>query len=256
MMEATPLLADDEAPQEHKAADADTFFTAIAPALYKAEGEAALLSKVKTLVSELSDEARMRLWETPLENTLFEKIKNEVIRDWFLANNPRDKEYIYCPTCAEKLVTRHIDNRELRACPKCSFVFWNNPKPVASIIIPQDGKVLMVQRAQTPLLGYWCLPGGYISYGEEPSAAAVREAKEETNLEVEADRLVGVYTIDNDPRGHNIDIIFSGHIISGSLAPNDEVIRCRYFALDELPEQIAYKHRNAIADWSVNVLNY
>ena len=167
--------------------------------------------------------------------------------------NPREKEYRFCPTCASGLVYKSIDNRTLRACPECSFVFWNNPKPVTSIIIPQDGKVLMIQRARPPLLGYWCLPGGYISYGEEPRDAAMREAKEETNLDVEITDLVGVYTIDNCPTGHKIDIIYFGHFVGGVFTPNEEAQSCQYFSVDNLPEKIAYKHREAIADWSLKM---
>jgi 8-oxo-dGTP diphosphatase len=246
------LITDnDEELQVLIAADTYAFFTTIAPTLYREEGEKRLKDKVIFMVEKLNDKMRTKLWETPLENALFERIKNEVIRDYFLAHNPEEKKYIYCPSCANKLIIKHIDRRELLACPKCTFVFWNNPKPVTSIIIAKDDKILMVQRAQTPLLDYWCLPGGYIDYGEQPSDAIIRETKEETNLEVEIDQLVGVYTIDNDPRGFNIDIIYSGRFVAGSIAPNDEVKSCGYFSIDDLPKQIAYKHREAINDWSL-----
>ena len=96
---------------------------------------------------------------------------------------------------------------------------------------------------------YWCLPGGYIDYIEEPEEAVIREAKEETNLKVKINKLIGVYQIDNDPRGINIDIIYFGSIISGELKLNKESSEFRYFAVGGLPKLIAYKHREAIKDW-------
>jgi len=244
------ITVNDEELQVLISADTYAFFSTIAPTLYRQEGEDRLKDKIVFMVGKLLDETKAKLWETPLENALFEEIKNDVIRDYFLVNNPREKEYLYCPSCANTLVNKLIENRKLRACPRCSFIYWNNPKLVTSLIIPQDGKVLMVQRALAPLLGYWCLPGGYINYGEQPSDAAIRETKEETNLVVKVDKLVGVYTIDNDPRGFNIDIIYCGRLISGVLTPNKEVNNCKYFSIDDLPERIAYKHKAAIQDWS------
>ena len=244
-----PDAADDKELQILLAADTFAFFSTIAPVLHKREGEKRLRDKIAFMVGKLNDEMRAKLWETQLELPLFEQIKNDVIRDYYLEHNPREKEYRYCPSCAAALIYKRIENRMLLACPECSFIFWNNPKPVTSIIIPQNNKILMVQRALAPLTGYWCLPGGYINYGEQPADAAIRETKEETNLVVEVDRLVGVYAIDNDPRGYNIDIIYSGILIAGSVAPNEEVRNCEYFSIDDLPEQIAYKHRAAINDW-------
>ena len=169
-----------------------------------------------------------------------------------MKNNSREKEYKFCPTCAAKLVRKVIDRRSLLACPKCSFVFWNNPKPVVSVILDKEGKILFVKRAKKPLKGYWCLPGGYIDYIEMPEAAAIREAKEETNLNIKIDELVGVYQIDNDPRGINIDIIYAGSIITGKLKLNEESSEFKFFAIDKLPKLIAYKHREAIKDWERN----
>ncbi|MFA5076171.1 MAG: NUDIX hydrolase [Patescibacteria group bacterium] len=163
--------------------------------------------------------------------------------------SPREKQYKFCPTCRAELARREIDRRQLLACPKCDFIFWNNPKPVTSVILAKAGQVLMVKRKQEPLQGYWVLPGGYIDYGETPQAAAIREAKEETNLDVRIKDLVGVYQIDNDPRGHNIDIIYCADIIGGQLAINEESAEFDFFDVESLPELIAYTHRQAIGDW-------
>jgi len=162
---------------------------------------------------------------------------------------PREKEYKYCPTCKTPLEWKEIDRRQLLNCPKCNFIFWNNPKPVTSVILTKDDKILLLQRSKEPLKDYWVLPGGYIDYEEDPESAVIRETKEETGQEVTVDRLVGVYQIDNDPSGNNIDIIYCGKIAGDKVLLNDESSQYKFFIPDDLPEKIAYKHREAITDW-------
>ncbi len=165
------------------------------------------------------------------------------------APTPYEKEYVFCPTCKSRLSRKRIDRRNLLSCSDCGFVFWNNPKPVTSVILEKDGKVLLIKRSQEPLKGYWCLPGGYIDYEEKPEDAAVRETGEETGLNVKIVKLSGVYQIDNDPRGMQLDIIYAGSITSGKVKVNVESSEFGFFSRKELPKLIAYKHRQAILDW-------
>lgn len=167
-----------------------------------------------------------------------------------MKRNIMEKEFNFCPTCGCKLVRKLIDRRNLLACPKCSFVFWNNPKPTVSTIIEKDKKILLLKRNKKPLENYWVLPGGYIDYEEKPEDAAIRETKEETNLNVKICRLIGVYQIDNDPRGINLDIIYYAlDKKTSEIRVNDESNNFEYFSLDKLPKLIAYKHRQAIKDF-------
>ena len=163
--------------------------------------------------------------------------------------NPREKKFKFCPTCSTELIRKKIDRRNLLACPNCSFIFWNNPKPVTSVILEREGKILLLKRGKEPLKGLWVLPGGYIDYEEKPEQAILRETKEETNLDIKITKLINVYQIDNDPNGINLDIIYAGKIVSGAIKTNEESAEYNFFALDELPELIAYKHREAILDW-------
>ncbi|MFA4937051.1 MAG: DUF4202 family protein [Patescibacteria group bacterium] len=230
-------------------ADSFAFFTSIAPKLFKAEGRGRIKDKIRFMVSKLPDSARIFLWEYQLENNIFNSFKNEIIKEFYIKNNPREKEYNFCPTCSNQLKRKLVDRQRLLFCPKCNFVFWNNPKPVVSVILKKQGKILLIKRAKTPLKNFWCLPGGYVNYSEKPESALIREVKEETNLDIKVDKLVGVYQIDNDPRGINLDIIYFGSIIGGESRLNKESSEVRYFSMDTLPKLIAYKHREAIQDW-------
>ena len=159
-----------------------------------------------------------------------------------------EKLYKFCPTCKTKLKRKLIDRRRLLFCSNCSFTFWNNPKPVASVILHNNGKILLLQRANKPLKNFWCLPGGYIDYEETPEEAIRRETKEEAGFDVGIESLVGVYRIDNDPRGVNIDIIYEAEL-KGKILLSEEHHNYNLFAIEELPAKIAYKHREAINDW-------
>ena len=161
-----------------------------------------------------------------------------------------EKDYKFCLTCKNNLERKRIDGENLLSCPNCGFVFWNNPKPVVSCVIVQDNKVLMLQRAKEPLKGYWVLPGGFMKYEETPERALKRETMEEAGINIEIHNLVGVYRIDNDPRGVHIDIIYSGTKNKGNIILSDEDSKYTLFDPDKLPDKIAYKHREAIEDWA------
>lgn len=160
-----------------------------------------------------------------------------------------EKLYNFCPTCRTKLERVEVDSRKRLHCPRCDFIFWNNPKPVVSALIHRSGEVLLLQRTKAPLKGYWCLPGGYINYDETPEKAVRREVNEEIGLELKIEGLIGVYRIDNDPRGVNIDVIYQG-TANGGIRLSGEHTTHRFFPTSQLPQKIAYKHKEAIANWN------
>ena len=110
------------------------------------------------------------------------------------------------------------------------------------IAIVQDGLILLTQREDVEA---WVLPGGGIDPGETIVDAAVREAREETGLEVELTRLVGIYMM---PPDHH-SILFAARPVGGALAPQPgEVVDLGFFTPDALPEPLAWWHQQRIAD--------
>lgn len=106
----------------------------------------------------------------------------------------------------------------------------------------------MLQRAHEPFLNYWVLPGGFIDHDETAQEAIKRETREEAGTNIKIEGLVGIYRIDNDPRGVHIDIIFYGKAAS-KIKLGKEDKNWQYFPTNNLPENIAYKHREAISDY-------
>lgn len=157
----------------------------------------------------------------------------------------------YCPKCATELVLRFTGDRERPTCPACGFIFYFNPIVGAGALVETDGCVVLVCRGVEPRKGYWSLPSGYVEADELPEEAAVREAREETGLEIEIDDMLGVYTFGREPQT-GVLILYAGHTVGGEMRAGDDAREVRAFGPDELPsdEEIAFRtHLQALDDW-------
>jgi len=116
----------------------------------------------------------------------------------------------------------------------------------AVVAIMERGKVLLTQREDFEV---WCLPGGHVDPGESVAQTAIREAKEETGLDVALQRLVGIYSR-LEKGGNNVHLVlFAATPVGGTLQPQvEEVLALNYFATDDLPNDMLWWHRHPIAD--------
>jgi len=108
---------------------------------------------------------------------------------------------------------------------------------VGAIII-EDNRVLLIKRGRAPLLGEWSIPGGVLEVGEMLREAAVREAREETGLIVDAGELLGVYDrVLRDERGrtmyHYVLIDFLCQTVGGKMKAGEDAIDARWFTREE-----------------------
>jgi ADP-ribose pyrophosphatase YjhB (NUDIX family) len=168
--------------------------------------------------------------------------------------------YFYCPSCKTKLEFRRVEKKDVLACPKCSFIFWNNPKPVVSALCVQDSKVLLIKRGRKSgsYKYYWALPGGMIDYLEKTEKALDRELSEETGCKMEDCQIYDAHLIVYSPRGlhkksayTSIDIVYLvklKKINDISLLKYDpsETANIAFFPVDKLPKKIAFGHREII----------
>jgi 8-oxo-dGTP diphosphatase len=122
-----------------------------------------------------------------------------------------------------------------------------NPAPTVDVVIslPED-RVVLVARRFSPL--GWALPGGFVDEGETVEAAAVREAREETGLEVTLTDLLGVYSDPRrDARRHTLSTVFMGRA-AGQPAGGDDAAEARAFRWDALPSPLCFDHAEILAD--------
>jgi 8-oxo-dGTP diphosphatase len=111
-----------------------------------------------------------------------------------------------------------------------------------AIIFDNRCRVLLCHRRD---MDAWNLPGGGVESGELPIEAVIREAKEETGLDVAVERLVGIYgKADKD------ELVFSFvcRVIGGQLTTSDEADKCEYFEIENVPPNIAPKQVARICD--------
>jgi 8-oxo-dGTP diphosphatase len=114
------------------------------------------------------------------------------------------------------------------------------------IAIIRSGQILLTRREDFET---WCLPGGNVDAGESTAQAAMREAREETGLDVQLERLVGIYSMPRWGRGGAHIVVFAARPAGGGLRPQPgEVVAVRYFDPDALPEPLLGWHRQRIWD--------
>ncbi|MFZ0815753.1 MAG: NUDIX hydrolase [Candidatus Sulfotelmatobacter sp.] len=111
---------------------------------------------------------------------------------------------------------------------------------VGAIII-EDARVVLVKRRHPPLQDQWSIPGGVLEVGELVREAAVREAREETGLTVEAGELLGVYDrvlrdAEQRVQYHYVLIDFLCQRVAGDIAADSDAAEARWFTREELPD--------------------
>jgi 8-oxo-dGTP diphosphatase len=138
-------------------------------------------------------------------------------------------------------------------CPHCGALIkvFRNPFPTVDIIIRVDDRIVLVERRELPL--GWALPGGFVDYGESLEAAAVREAREETGLELNHLLQFGAYSDpQRDPRQHNISFVFTAEG-EGVLRGGDDAARAALFPLGGLPAPLCFDHGRILADYQARI---
>jgi len=161
-------------------------------------------------------------------------------------------EFRYCPRCATELELRASDgpDPDRPACPNCGWVHYDNPAPTVQAWIDRDGAFLALRRVGDPLDGRWNLPGGFVERGEGGPEAIAREVREETGLEIEVDRVIGVfpsYYGEDESSPPIFDVAYLCRLTGGELdVAEDESSEARWFPLDEFPEPAFAGERAAL----------
>ena len=135
-------------------------------------------------------------------------------------------------------------------CPRCKneIGVYQNPIPTVDIIIEIESKGVVLIRRKNPPYG-WAIPGGFVDYGESLEEAAIREAREETNLDVKLIKQFHTYSDPKrDPRHHSISTVYIAKG-KGRLKAKDDAIEIGIFNEWNLPDEMPFDHRSILKDY-------
>lgn len=163
----------------------------------------------------------------------------------------------YCPDCGTRL-----PHPPPVTCGSCRSRHWRNAKPCAGALATRAGRLLLVRRAHEPWWGRFDIPGGFCEVDEHPMAAAAREVREETGLEVEVTGFLGMWVDDypdpeapaerDEDRAVTLNAYYHAAVVGGEERPEPgEVAELGWFGPGELPEEVAFpRHANQVlAAW-------
>jgi 8-oxo-dGTP diphosphatase len=147
------------------------------------------------------------------------------------------KNKAFCTICGSTLAADFLEGKERLVCTGCREVCYENPLPVASVILPnRNREVLLVRRAREPFKDMWCFPIGFAETGESIEDAALRELREETGIEGRIVQLVDVSSHRNPFYGDLLIVTFEGEKTGGVERAGDDAVDCAYFPAMSLPK--------------------
>ncbi len=149
---------------------------------------------------------------------------------------------LHCPACGG-LLTPH---GRAQRCPECARVHFRDPKVGVGVVVRDElGRLLLVRRGVDPARGLWALPAGFVDADEDPRAAAARECREETGLEVNVGKVVDVYP--STEGSASFFLAFAATVTGGVLSAGDDAEDVGFFADDALPPLAFASTRAAVS---------
>ncbi|MCC6945380.1 MAG: NUDIX hydrolase [Thermomicrobiales bacterium] len=152
---------------------------------------------------------------------------------------------VYCQQCGGETEQQERDGRLRPVCTRCGRVTWFDPRLAVAVVIERHNSVLLGKRGpgvRAP--GLWGLPAGFVERGEVVEAAAVREVREETGLDVAVGAIQDVVSYEGESV---VLLVFAATEVAGEPAPGDDLVEIGWFSLDALP-QLAFVHDRSIIE--------
>lgn len=123
--------------------------------------------------------------------------------------------------------------------------------PTVDIIIEKNGKIVLIKRKKEPFKDKWVLPGGHVEENETVEEAAIREAKEETSLDIKLKEILGVYSEPKrDPRYPTISTVFIAEPKSRKIKAGSDALKAEWFSLSKIDfKNLGFDHSKILKDY-------
>ena len=144
----------------------------------------------------------------------------------------------FCPFCGNSLIRKQVDGRDRLYCEECSRIIWQNPKPVAWLLVRKDEEYLLVKRANEPDRGEWDIPGGFLELDETFEEGAVRELEEETGVQINQEGIEILDTL-GFHRGehHVVGVVFHTEVDEiPDVEAGDDAAEAQFWRLEEFDD--------------------
>lgn len=147
----------------------------------------------------------------------------------------------FCAECghAVEIKVPEGDHAPRHVCTACGNIHYFNPKVIAGCIPEwEDGRILMCKRNIEPRRGKWTFPAGFLELHETGSQGAAREAREESQAEVE---ITGLLSVINVPYVSQVYLIYRARLLKPEFGPTPESSEVRLMREEEIPwDEIAF----------------
>ena len=155
----------------------------------------------------------------------------------------------FCPMCRGNLKIKDSDGANRLVCAECGWVNYNNPLPVVAVVVKNSsGEILIARRAFEPAAGKWSLPGGFVEAGEIPEKTCLRELMEETAIEGEIKRFIGIYTYKSRVHGSLLVMGYEVFARKTEIKINRELLEAKFVPRGDMPYIIFASHRKILKE--------
>lgn len=153
----------------------------------------------------------------------------------------------YCPRCGSPVGLQEKEGRIRPVCNTCGHIIYVNPAPAVALVVLDKGRVLLTLRNVEPKKGWWCLPGGFLEWGEGPEEGGKRELFEETGITGNNMRVLGAWDSSTAPRRHVLVVVYIVETWSGEPVAGDDADEVKWFDIADCPPLAFEVHKKALA---------